>query len=112
MATQSAAQRITHRPSEVLTLTEAAAYLRVPEATLQSLAAENMVPARKVGKEWRFLTAALQDWLRGDFEQRERGITSKQRILALAGVWKDDPSLPGLVEDIYRQRGRPITEQP
>jgi len=112
MATPSAARRTTHRPSEVLTLAEAAAYLRVPESTLQSLAAEDMVPVRKVGKEWRFLAAALQDWLRGDFAQRERVKSSRQRILALAGIWKDDPALPRLVEEIYQQRGRPITEEP
>jgi hypothetical protein len=32
------------------------------------------------------------------------------RPCALAGAWKDDPELENIVEEIYRQRGRPITE--
>jgi excisionase family DNA binding protein len=52
------------RNEEVLTLAEAAAHLRVPEAELADLADRNGVPARKVGSEWRFLKKALDDWLR------------------------------------------------
>jgi excisionase family DNA binding protein len=49
---------------EVLTLAEAAAYLRVPEAALAELAAEQAIPAQRIGGEWRFLKRALMDWLR------------------------------------------------
>src|SRR5437588_759159 len=49
---------------EVLTLAEAALYLRAPEAEVARLAAEGEVPARKIGGEWRFLRKALDDWLR------------------------------------------------
>jgi len=48
---------------EVLTLTEAAEYLRVTEDALLALANQNAVPARKIGGEWRFLKRALADWL-------------------------------------------------
>ncbi len=48
---------------EVLTLTEAAAHLRVPEAELAELADRNGVPGRKVGGEWRFLRKGLNNWL-------------------------------------------------
>jgi excisionase family DNA binding protein len=52
------------RPEEVLTLAEAAAHLRVPEAELAQLATDGGVPARKIGGEWRFLRKGLEDWLR------------------------------------------------
>jgi excisionase family DNA binding protein len=48
----------------VLTLAEAAAYLRVPEEAISELAAEHAIPAQKIGGEWRFLKRALADWLR------------------------------------------------
>jgi excisionase family DNA binding protein len=52
------------RVGEVLTLAEAAAYLRVDEHTLAKLAAKRRVPSQKIGEEWRFLKKALDDWLR------------------------------------------------
>ncbi len=52
------------RLGEILTLEEAAAYLRVPEDALRQLAGEGAVPARKIGEEWRFLKRALNGWLR------------------------------------------------
>jgi excisionase family DNA binding protein len=49
---------------DVLTLPEAAAYLRVSEDVLLQMANEQAIPGRRVGEEWRFLKSALQDWLR------------------------------------------------
>jgi excisionase family DNA binding protein len=48
---------------EVLTLTEAAAYLRVPEEELLRLAERRDIPAQRIGGEWRFLKRALGHWL-------------------------------------------------
>jgi excisionase family DNA binding protein len=53
------------RFEEVLTLAEAAEYLRISEQKLAELAADGGVPARRIGAEWRFLRKALDDWLRG-----------------------------------------------
>src|SRR5262245_18928782 len=49
---------------EVLTLAEAADYLRVPEAALVDLVNQQEIPAQKIGGEWRLLKRALTDWLR------------------------------------------------
>jgi excisionase family DNA binding protein len=49
---------------EVLTLPEAAAYLRVSEDALRKLAAAHAIPAQPIDEEWRFLKRALADWLR------------------------------------------------
>lgn len=53
-----------HPRDAVLTLAEAAAYLRVAEAAVEQLAVDEAIPARRVGGEWRFSKAALEDWLR------------------------------------------------
>jgi excisionase family DNA binding protein len=131
---------------EVLTLIEAAAYLRVPEDALREMAAKRMIPARQIGEEWRFLKAGLQDWLRRgsppgeqwpfgppwfenppwelliaelerrlllkfiSLEQGRREGNSKQRLLELAGTWKNDPTLDEMLKEIYRGRGRPMAE--
>jgi excisionase family DNA binding protein len=136
------------RVREVLTLSEAANYLRVSEGVLLQLANERRVPARKVGDEWRFSAAALQQWLRCDsplengaplphtsrpdpqaFELLLAELESrllprlrsaeqpalrgnKERLLALAGAWKDDPTLDEMLGEIYKRRGRPMIEEP
>lgn len=48
---------------DVLTLAEAAAYLRVPEGELLRLAERDGIPAQRVAGEWRFLKRALGHWL-------------------------------------------------
>lgn len=51
--------------SEILTLSEAAAFIRVSEKTLGEMARARRIPSQKVGREWRFLRNALEDWLVG-----------------------------------------------
>lgn len=52
------------RGEDVLTLAEAAAYLRVTEDTVLQMAVDGLLPSQKIGVEWRFLRRALSDWLR------------------------------------------------
>src|SRR5262245_58120969 len=73
---------------EVLTLAEAAAYLRFPEADVLRLVDEQGLPARHLANEWRFLKAAIQDWLRAG---KSLLLANKETWLSLAGIWKDDP---------------------
>ena len=72
----------------VLTLGEAAAYLRVAESEVKRLAELRVLPGRQIGGEWRFLKAGLQDWLRASSAR-----SGKDAFLALAGVWRDDPDI-------------------
>ncbi len=51
---------------EILTLAEAAAFIRVSEKTLGEMARTRRIPSQKVGREWRFLRAGLEAWLGGD----------------------------------------------
>ena len=48
---------------EILTAQEAAAYLRTSVYTLKARARAGKVPAMKLGREWRFNKAALDEWL-------------------------------------------------
>ncbi len=91
--------------SEVLTLAEAAAYLRLPEPDVLRAVREQELPARQVGAEWRFLRAAIQHWLSiGSPPPR----SSKEALLAMAGQFKDDPDLDAIVAEALRRRGRSV----
>lgn len=49
--------------SEVLNLEQAMAFFGVSERTMIKLLREERIPARKIGREWRFHKSALLDWL-------------------------------------------------
>ena len=51
----------------VLTLNEAAGFLRIGPDELERLAAQNKVPGRRIGTRWRFNRTALLAWLNGDW---------------------------------------------
>jgi excisionase family DNA binding protein len=61
---------------DVFSVEEAAEYLGVPPYTARQLARQGKLPAAKVGKEWRFLRAALDEYLRGDFAKVPEGTQS------------------------------------
>jgi excisionase family DNA binding protein len=88
---------------EVLTLAEAAAYLRVAAEEVLKLAAHGDLPGRKIGSEWRFHKEALADWLRSP--------SPRDRLMRHAGGAKDDPQLHQMLEMIYRERGRATSEE-
>ena len=89
--------------SEVMTLSEAAAYLRLPEAEVMRMVHEQNLGGRQVGSEWRFLKAAIQDWLRAGTPSLQ---ANKEAWMSLAGKYKDDPDLLRICAEAYRQRGR------
>src|SRR5438874_2048380 len=90
-------------PAEVLSLAEAAAYLRVGEPDVLRLVREQALPGRQIGSDWRFLKPALQDWLKTG--------PANKGLLQLAGAAKDDPYLEEMLKEIYQGRGRPETEE-
>lgn len=91
---------------EVLTLSQAAAYLRFSEAEVLRLVDEQALPARQLGNEWRFLKTAIQDWLRTGPSPK----SNKEAWMELAGAWKDDPCVEDELTEIYRRRGQAATE--
>jgi excisionase family DNA binding protein len=91
-------------PEKVMTLAEAAKFLRVSAYKVRALADDGKIPGRKIGDEWRFLQSTLVEWLRGR-------PTSKELFLRQAGFFKDDDTLPQMLEDIYKARGRPMVQE-
>ena len=87
---------------DVLTLEEVARYLRLPQEKVERQAAQGQIPGRRIEDTWRFLRAAIDDWLRS---QDARTI-----LLQQAGALADDETLPQLRTSIYDERGRPEVE--
>jgi len=48
---------------EILTPIEAGEYLNLSVRTIHRLAKNGLIPALKVGRRWRFKSAALEEWL-------------------------------------------------
>ena len=90
------------QPSDVLTLEEAAAYLRLPPETIAREAAQGHIPGRRIEDAWRFLKAGIDDWLRSH--------DSRLMLVQQTGALADDETLPKLRESIYRARKRPETQ--
>ncbi len=102
----SAPAGINGPPGEVLSLDEAAAYLRLPEAEVLRLVHEQELPARQAGTEWRFLKAAIQVWLSQPIAKPKKDFWEVS-----VGAWKDDPHAEEMIKEIYKRRGRPMTEE-
>lgn len=50
---------------EVLNSSEAAKFLKISRGTLMKYVQEGIVPAQKIGWQWRFSRQALLKWLEG-----------------------------------------------
>jgi excisionase family DNA binding protein len=48
---------------EVMTVGEVAQYLRIPRSSIYKLAQDGRIPCRKVGRQWRFVRQAIDEWL-------------------------------------------------
>jgi excisionase family DNA binding protein len=84
----------------VLTLAEAAEYLRLsPESLVQQVELGN-IPGQQVNEDWRFLRGAIDDWLRC---RDQRSV-----LLRHAGVFADDETLDELQAsiDLAREQSR------
>lgn len=84
---------------EVLTLDEVAAYLRLPKETIARQAAQGAIPGRQIEDTWRFLKAAIDEWLQSQ--------DTRTLLLHQAGALAADETLPALREMIYAARKRP-----
>lgn len=67
--------------AEILNIDEAAALLGVSAKTFNKVLHSEEIPARKIGREWKFSRQALIDWVgRGrstDYYREDRGRLSK-----------------------------------
>jgi excisionase family DNA binding protein len=88
---------------DVLTLEEVADYLRLPKETIEREAVQGHIPGRRIEDTWRFLKAAIDDWLRSH--------DSRTLLLQQAGALSGDDTLNELLAEIYDRRGRPQAEE-
>jgi len=88
---------------DVLTLDEVADYLRLPKEAIERQAVQGQLPGRRIEDTWRFLKAAVDDWLRSH--------DSRTILLQQAGVLADDDTLSKLRAAIYTARERAETAE-
>ena len=48
--------------TDIMTLEEVAAYLKLKPQTIYTWAQEKKIPAAKLGKEWRFRKSIIDEW--------------------------------------------------
>ena len=101
---------MTSNPDDILTLAQTAAWFGADEAVLRKQAEEDGIPARRLGDEWYFSRAAIQEWFRSSFVEKPRpaevidAVTSKRNLLASAGAFKDDPDFDDFLANIAANR--------
>ena len=83
---------------EVLTLEEAAGYLKLPQDMMEREVNRGKIPGRRIDRTWRFHKSALDEWLHGQ--------DSRSVLLGQAGALADDETLADLRKGIYAARGR------
>jgi PTS system nitrogen regulatory IIA component len=49
--------------SDIMTLEEVAAYLKLKPQTIYTWAQQKKIPAAKLGKEWRFKKSIIDEWI-------------------------------------------------
>ncbi len=59
----------THDAGEIMTLREVAQYLGLHVMTVYKLTRKGRVPAAKIGGQWRFKRAVLDEWLEGQMHR-------------------------------------------
>jgi excisionase family DNA binding protein len=99
-ATKRRKKRFSADRVDVLTLSEAAEYLRAAQVDVVELATHGDLPGRKIKDEWRFHRHALVKWLCRP--------ARRERLLRHAGMAQDDPYMDKLLEQIYRERQRDV----
>lgn len=56
--------------TDIMTVREVAAYLKLTEKTAYRLASDKKIPAFKVGGSWRFRKTDLDEWIKSEVSGR------------------------------------------
>ena len=51
------------QPMDIMTIQDAAEFLRIPVSSVYKLAQAGKIPAKKVGRHWRFHRPTLVQWV-------------------------------------------------
>lgn len=63
--------------TDIMTLEEVAAYLKVKPQTIYTWAQEKKIPAAKIGKEWRFKKSIIDEWFNQHIDEKFNEIVNK-----------------------------------
>ena len=85
--------------TELMTLEEVANYLRVTKKTIHRLLGRRVIPAMKVGHQWRFDRASIEVWL------RQNSVNTAANILVI----DDDETICSLFKDTLEESGHAVT---
>ncbi|GAP96042.1 helix-turn-helix domain-containing protein [Leptolyngbya sp. NIES-2104] len=104
---------MTATPSNVLTLEETAAYLRLSPEVVEQEAIAGHIPGRQIDDHWQFIKTAIDDWLQnhressiGHFSDGVSRVPVSQESpwIEFAGVFKDDPDFAKIAAAIRAER--------
>jgi excisionase family DNA binding protein len=84
--------------AQLMTVEEVAGYLRVTKKTIYRLLKRGNIPATKVGRQWRFDKASINEWL------RQKAVETKASIL----VVDDDEIVRSLFKDTLEELGHRV----
>jgi len=62
--------------TDIMTLEEVAAYLKLKPQTIYTWAQEKRIPAAKLGKEWRFRKAIIDKWYISHIDEKFSAVLS------------------------------------
>lgn len=60
----------------LLTIDELSAYLKISKETIYKMAQRRMIPAIKIGNQWRFKKVNIDEWL--EFQANQSSISSHE----------------------------------
>ena len=65
--------------TDIMTLEEVAAYLRLKPQTIYTWAQEKRIPAAKLGKEWRFRKSMIDEWFSQHIDEKFSDVVERSR---------------------------------
>lgn len=91
---------------EVLTAEQAAEFLQTSVHTVKRRAREGMIPAAKVGREWRFLKSQLLEWLAAGGTRHYEELVDEGLAIAVEEAMSDPANQERKpLEEFLRERG-------
>jgi excisionase family DNA binding protein len=74
------ADRTPDMQDQILTVEEVAAYLRLSTSTIYRMALDGDMPAKRVGRSWRFSQTLIDEWLRANGNGRDAEAATDSRL--------------------------------
>ena len=66
--------------TDIMTLEEVAAYLKLKPQTIYTWAQEKRIPAAKLGKEWRFRKSIIDEWYIQHIDEKFRNVIDNWKM--------------------------------